>query len=166
MAPFSPTTEDITDAQRRLAALGHDPFPDPPGTLGDATAVALQGFQRQRGLPLTGQLDEATWRRLLEASWRLGDRLLYLDQPLQRGDDVADLQEALAKLGFDPGRIDGIFGPLTATALGEFQDNCGLARSGVLDRGSLIALSRLSARSSHRAPVTAARDAAGLGTFE
>ncbi|MCK4176981.1 peptidoglycan-binding protein [Aciditerrimonas ferrireducens] len=31
-----------------------------------------------------------------------------------RGDDVAELQQRLAALGFDPGRVDGIFGPTTA----------------------------------------------------
>ena len=31
-----------------------------------------------------------------------------------RGDDVAELQVRLAQLGFNPGRIDGIFGPATA----------------------------------------------------
>lgn len=32
------------------------------------------------------------------------------------GDDVAQLQSALARLGFDPGPIDGVYGPLTRAA--------------------------------------------------
>ena len=44
--------------------------------------------------------------------------------PDLRGDDVAELQVRLAQLGFNPGRIDGIFGPLTEDALRDFQRNC------------------------------------------
>ena len=47
----------------------------------------------------------------------LGDRLLYLRSPMLRGDDVAELQRRLGALGFDAGRVDGIFGPRTARAL-------------------------------------------------
>lgn len=38
-----------------------------------------------------------------------------------RGDDVAALQANLAKLGFDPGPIDGEFGPKTAGAVRQLQ---------------------------------------------
>ena len=48
---------------------------------------------------------------LIEAGWRLGDRLLVLAAPQLRGDDVTELQDALNQLGFDCGRPDGIFGP-------------------------------------------------------
>ena len=37
---------------------------------------------------------------------------------MQRGDDVAELQRRLGMLGFDPGRIDGIFGSTTASGAG------------------------------------------------
>jgi len=50
-----------------------------------------------------------------------------LPDPSQlRGDDVAELQVRLAQFGFNPGRIDGIFGVLTEEALNEFQRNCAL----------------------------------------
>jgi N-acetylmuramoyl-L-alanine amidase len=158
------TPEDaaVREAQRRLVELGHGPLEDPDGVLGAATNVALQAFQRERGLPITGALDEVTSARLIEAGWRIGARLLYLSRPLLRGDDVAELQESLALLGFDPGRIDGIFGPLTARALEEFQSNRALEPSGVLTRESLLELSRVSVRLGGRRPVTEARDAAWL----
>jgi len=154
--------ESVRDAQDRLRLLGHGPLDDPPGELGPATSVAVQAFQRERGLPITGELDNETWSRLVEAGWSLGSRLLFVSRPLLRGDDVADLQEALALLGFDPGRIDGIFGSMTAGALADFQTNCALEASGVLTRESLLELSRLSSRMAGRRPVTEARDAAGL----
>jgi N-acetylmuramoyl-L-alanine amidase len=160
-----PSTGDpasVREAQERLRRLGFGPLDDEPGVLGAATSVSLQAFQRSRGLPITGQLDAETAARLREAGWTLGSRLLYLSAPYLRGDDVADLQVALALLGFDPGRIDGIFGPLTARALEEFQSNCAITASGTLTRETLFQLSRLSSRSAGRRPVTEARDVAGL----
>jgi N-acetylmuramoyl-L-alanine amidase len=162
MSKFVATADTVHQAQGRLAALGHDPVGDERGVLGRHTSVALQAFQRQRGLPITGDLDGETWNRLLEAGWSMGDRLLYVHHPHLRGDDVAALQEALALLGFNPGRIDGIFGALTEHALADFQRNCGVEPTGVLDRETLNQLTRLSSRSHDRRPVTEARDATAL----
>ena len=41
------------------------------------------------------------------------------------------LQGQLGRLGFDCGRVDGIFGTLTSRALEDFQRNCGLDVDGV-----------------------------------
>ena len=49
-----------------------------------------------------------------------------------RGDDVAELQQRLCTLGFDTGRVDGIFGDATVRALGEFQRNAGLPVDGIV----------------------------------
>ncbi|HRB05525.1 MAG TPA: peptidoglycan-binding protein [Ilumatobacteraceae bacterium] len=68
---------------------------------------------------------------LVEAGWRLGDRALVLAAPQLRGDDIAELQDALNRLGFDCGRPDGIFGPATARALEDFQRNGGLTADGI-----------------------------------
>jgi N-acetylmuramoyl-L-alanine amidase len=152
----------VNEARERLARLGHGPFDDGGDVIGPATAVAIQAFQRERGLPITGELDEVTMATLVEAGWSLGARLLFLSRPLLRGDDVAELQESLALLGFDPGRIDGIYGSQTARALEEFQANRALEASGVLTRESLLELTRVSTRAGGRRPVTEARDAAWL----
>ena len=68
---------------------------------------------------------------MVEAGHRSGDRLIYLKSPMTRGDDVADLQRALGTLGFDAGRVDGIFGPIDDRALRDFQRNAGLTSDGV-----------------------------------
>jgi N-acetylmuramoyl-L-alanine amidase len=78
-----------------------------------------------------GVCDETTWTALVEASWKLGDRLLFLTSPNLRGDDVAELQGGLNHIGFECGRVDGILGPRTARALQDFQHNCGLHDDGV-----------------------------------
>lgn len=154
----------MRELQERLANLGHAPLIDPPGEYGDGTAFAVQAFQHSRGLPITGIADATTWSRLIEAGWQPGKRLLYLTRPNQRGDDVADLQVHLAQLGFNPGRIDGIFGPALEHALTDFQRNCGLTPDGTLTGATLRELTRMTLSTSDRHLVNDARDLAGFNT--
>jgi N-acetylmuramoyl-L-alanine amidase len=51
--------------------------------------------------------------------------------PNMRGDDVGELQATLGRIGFDCGRVDGILGPRTASAIEDFQRNSGLLIDGV-----------------------------------
>jgi N-acetylmuramoyl-L-alanine amidase len=94
---------------------------------------------------------------LVEASWSLGDRLLSYRTPMLRGDDVAELQALLGRLGFDAGRVDGIFGPLSAVALAEFQRNSGLHPDGICGFETLQALRRVANRTGETA-VAAVRE--------
>jgi peptidoglycan hydrolase-like protein with peptidoglycan-binding domain len=48
-----------------------------------------------------------------------------------RGEAVISLQRQLKNLGFDPGEPDGVFGPMTQTAVVQFQQRNGLVQSGV-----------------------------------
>jgi N-acetylmuramoyl-L-alanine amidase len=114
-----------------LGAAGFVPRDDEPGAFGESTCLAVSEFQHVRGLHTSGTCDEQTWLALVEAGWRLGDRLLKLDAPHLRGDDIATLQSALNQLGFDCGRPDGIFGPGTSRALLDFQRNGGLTVDGI-----------------------------------
>ena len=134
--------EGVRDLQRRLAGSGAESIGE-PGVFDDATLDALTAFQRRAGLRGDGICDRHTWNALVEAGYLLGDRQLYVRTPMMRGDDVADLQRRLGALGFDSGRIDGIFGPRTAAALGEFQRNSGLTPDGILGSDSIAALRRL-----------------------
>ncbi|HEX7094353.1 MAG TPA: peptidoglycan-binding protein [Acidimicrobiales bacterium] len=149
--------EAVRDLHRRLAAAG---FPvDPPlDVFTDATRAAIEAFQRDRGLEVTGVCDSATWDQLVEAGYRLGDRLLYLQAPMLRGDDVAELQLRLSSLGFDAGRVDGIFGPNTERALAEFQRNAGLPTDGIAGRATISELCRLGSLVERNDPVAVVRE--------
>lgn len=114
---------------------------------------AVRAFQQQRGLLVDGVVGEATYRRLDEARWSLGDRILT-HQPgrLQAGDDVYTLQQRLLELGFHTGRVDGYFGPQTAAALRDFQQNMGIPADGTCGPATLKALHRLTPMVSGGAP--------------
>ena len=124
--------------------------------------LAVARFQRERGLNPSGLFDPATRQRLAESAWSLGDRLLYLTRPYLRGDDVAALQDTLGVLGFDTGRVDGIFGPLTEHALSDFQRNCGLHPTGELTSATLAEVRRLAPRQPNRKNVSEVRELAEL----
>ena len=136
----------MADLQRRLAALGYSSGADEIGTFGPATSVAVSAFQDQRGLRIDGICGEQTWAAVVEAGFRLGDRRLYQRKPMMRGDDVADLQRRLGALGFDAGKVDGIFGPDTASALEEFQRNAGITPDTIFGPDELQVLARIGNR--------------------
>lgn len=59
-----------------------------------------------------------------------------------RGADVRDLQTRLRSFGFDPGPIDGIFGPTTHSAVIAFQRSRGLVQDGLVGVLTWTALGR------------------------
>jgi N-acetylmuramoyl-L-alanine amidase len=134
-----PAVRDLTS---RLRSLGYT-NPDLPGEFAEGTEAAVRSFQADHGLEPSGVCDQHTWAALVEAGFGLGDRLLCLTSPMMRGDDVARLQLELGALGFDAGRVDGIFGPMTQRALTEFQQNVGLVIDDVCGPETVAALRRL-----------------------
>jgi N-acetylmuramoyl-L-alanine amidase len=131
----------VRDLQERLVTAGLLVRVD--GEYAHATRQAVESFQAQRGLRVDGVCGPETWAALIESGFALGDRLMYLCQPMLRGDDVALLQRRLNALGFDAGREDGIFGRETEAALGAFQRDAGLATDRVCGPATLAALARL-----------------------
>ncbi len=110
---------------------------------------------------MDGVCGPQTWSALVESGIRLGDRLLYLHQPVLRGDDVSELQRRLSALGFYSGKVDGMFGSDTADALAGFQRAAGLAADGIGGPATLAALARLGRRDGvevHASPVAAIRE--------
>ncbi|HEX2360775.1 MAG TPA: N-acetylmuramoyl-L-alanine amidase [Jiangellaceae bacterium] len=135
-----PAVAEIRAKLHRLGLLdnrGSDQFDD------DVYRAVLL-FQQERGLSADGVVSATTYRVLDEARWRLGDRLLsYVVANPQAGDDVLSLQRRLSELGFEVGRVDGVFGPRTDEALREFQRNVGLPADGTCGPGTFKALARL-----------------------
>lgn len=57
-----------------------------------------------------------------------------------RGEDVLTLQARLRELGFDPGKADGVYGPVTAAAVIAFQSSQQLDADGVVGQVTHAAL--------------------------
>ena len=132
-------SQEVTDVQSRLRSLGLE-IDDESGLFGESTKQAVRTFQQRRQILIDGIVGPNTWDELVEASWRLGDRTLYLTNPFMRGDDVLALQSRLNALGFDAGRADGIFGPDTDEAIRSFQKEYGVAEDGIFGIATHYAL--------------------------
>lgn len=132
-------SKKVADVQSRLRTLGYK-IEDEAGSFGAATVAAVRAFQQDRGVLVDGIVGPDTWEQIVEASWYLGDRDLYLKHPAMRGDDVATLQSRLNALGFDAGKEDGIFGVDTDRAVRAFQKEYGVAGDGIFGLVSHSAL--------------------------
>ncbi|MEI8149127.1 MAG: peptidoglycan-binding protein [Actinomycetes bacterium] len=138
----------LTDYLFRLGYL-----PAAKNSFDDAVTQAVKAFQQARGLTISGIVDAITLRSLEEARWKLGDRTLSLVEPPMRGDDVAHLQSQLSEMGFNCGRVDGIFGGNTETALKEFQKSVGVKVDGQCGPATVMSMMRLMKIVSGGAPI-------------
>jgi N-acetylmuramoyl-L-alanine amidase len=153
----SPVVAEVRGKLTRLGLLPplRDPG-DPDATLFDAEVDrAVRQFQQERAITVDGVIGPATYRALEEARFRLGDRLLsyVVGNPLT-GDDVSTLQRQLHTMGFDVGRVDGIFGAHTLRALQEFQRNWGLPPDGTCGPATFKALAGLRSKGGDTTPET------------
>lgn len=131
----------VEDIQRRLRILGYDLGPTGiDGVFHELTAKAVTAFQVSSRLNADGLVGDDTWSALVDATFTLGDRMLYLRMPHFHGRDVAVLQEALNSLGFACGDLDSIFGTFTEHAVREFQLNAGLLPDGIAGHDTIRAL--------------------------
>jgi N-acetylmuramoyl-L-alanine amidase len=133
----------VAEVQATLVGLGLLTAAPPEPVFDAATDRALRDFQQRRGLSVDGIVGPETYRALAAARWRLGDRLLTLATRPYVGDDVAALQERLLELGFDAGRVDGVFGHRTEAALRGLQREYGLVADGACGPSTLRALRQL-----------------------
>lgn len=134
--------DDVFAVQRALAARNLDPGPV-DGIYGTFTSAAVRRFQDREGLLVTGVVTADEYVRLGIQCPSLPPppppgpgpsrcRTLGVQSPYLEGDDVLAIQEALRARGFDPGPLDGIYGPQTAQAVRSFQTGQGLTVSGVV----------------------------------
>jgi peptidoglycan hydrolase-like protein with peptidoglycan-binding domain len=142
----------VAQLQRALISAGVDVRGGADGVFGAATQTAVRTFQRNQGLPVTGTVDVATFRAIMNGSGDESttptpapapgvDQSTVLLRPGAQGPDVKRVQEALIWNDIRvPGGADGVFGSGTAAALRTFQTNRGLTVNGVVDRATWEAL--------------------------
>jgi hypothetical protein len=100
------------------------------------TANLLKRFQAEMRIPVTGLSDTATWQALIP-----------LIQPEDTGYGVRAVQSQLRAHGytFSVGAavlVDGVYGPVTESAVKSFQTAAGLPATGVVDTATWLALVR------------------------
>jgi peptidoglycan hydrolase-like protein with peptidoglycan-binding domain len=138
--PISEPT-DVRAIQNRLRQLGHYTGPA-DGVWGPDTQVALENFQRSRGLD-AGQVNVATVSAMgLNPNafpTRAPAMAAAYTEPLEPG-VVRGVQQRLRQYGYYNGRIDGRWGPQTERGLASFQRSRGLEGTGHLNPTTASAL--------------------------
>ena len=108
----------IVVLQNRLTALGFLKSA-PDGIYGNDTRTAIEQFQRLNGLEETGVADAATQQKLYSDIGSL--TLPSAENPIAYGSEAERVQSRLAEWGFLTGRVDGILGEGSATAIMRFK---------------------------------------------
>ena len=122
----------VHDVQQRLLKISLLDESQLSGNFDADTASAIEKFCFISRIPKVDYVNEEVWKELVNATYSLGDRSLYLRMPFFRGADCKELQHILGTLGFSPGPEDGVFGKNTESALRIFQQNMGLPNDGIV----------------------------------
>lgn len=135
----------VEDIQERLERAGYEVAADEreQSSYGPSTAAAVTRFRLDQGLSLGAEVDASCWSALVDESYELGDRTLYLRLPNFHGRDVRTLQERLNILGFSCGEPSGYYDAFTETAVRQFQENVGVLSDGMAFQDTIDAIERL-----------------------
>jgi peptidoglycan hydrolase-like protein with peptidoglycan-binding domain len=110
----------VKQVQKRLKNLGFDPGP-PDGIFGPLTEKAVKHFQIDRRIIPDGVVGSQT------------EAILFpLIMNGHKGSAIKRVQRRLKELGFDPGPLDGDFGPMTERAVRYFQKKNDISPDGVI----------------------------------
>ena len=147
--------QPVRSLQTMLRVIGEDRNQStsviPDGFYGPQTRGAVSGFQRSKGLPITGVADQDTWEAIVReyepALVRVGTAqplqlILNPNQVLRRGQQhpylylVQSMLLALAQIYGSIGIVEltGILDALTSQALMDFQQLSSLPMTGELDK--------------------------------
>jgi peptidoglycan hydrolase-like protein with peptidoglycan-binding domain len=102
-------------AQKRLVMRWYNPGPI-DGLFGAKTEKAVKQYQGDRLLSNDGIVGPKTWARLDPPTIQQGSK----------GAAVTLVQQLLTDYGYEPGPVDGDFGPKTKAAVKQFQTDFGL----------------------------------------
>jgi len=115
--------QTVRKIQRRLQELGY-PVGYVDGSYGDQTQMAVSLFYEAIGQRERNYITPSMYRRLLAYDAPYYDPFL----PLQKGDQgvrVRMVQLMLRRVGYDPVKIDGVYGQLTVNAMAAYQQAVG-----------------------------------------
>lgn len=147
--------QPVRSLQTMLRVIGNDDniqqTPVPDGIYGEQTKQAVNQFQRNRGIPVTGIVDQNTWERIV-AEYQLALVRTLPAEPLQiilnpgavlrLGDESLNLyiiQSILLALSKVYGSVSapsmtGILDEITAQSIASFQFLSNLPQTGEVDK--------------------------------
>lgn len=128
----------VRKMQNRLAELGY-PVGKVDGVFGNDTLLAVHLFQCAINYTERSYASASMLKKLYAKDAPVYDPYA----PLKNGDkgtDVLLMQTRLHDLGYDPGKLDGKYGPNTVAAVAQFQSVALLVVTGDADQNTLIAL--------------------------
>ena len=116
-------SDRVRKMQKRLLQLGY-PVGSADGTYGRQTQVAVALFMSAVHVTEREYVSPSLLRKMNASNAPVYDQFL----PLQKGDRgmaVRIMQEALRNLGYDPGKIEGIYGTKTVNAVAAYMTSIG-----------------------------------------
>lgn len=122
---------DISNLQQRLKDREYYDYSSITGYYGPVTTEAVKKFQRTHGLEVTGSMTSDSLTLLYSDSAKY-----YTMYPGDSGDDIKEMQDRLAQLGYFEGTSTGYFGSITTNAVKCFQETNGLAIDGVVGKNT------------------------------
>ena len=131
------TSQEISTVQRLLRRLGYLKEDSISRAMDGPTVAALVAHLKDVNTSPDGMTAERIMRSLFSAAWikegwgsgSADGQDLVVDRA-----EVRIAQDALQKLKYAPGPIDGVFGPATYSAIEAFQEDNGLNITGLLSR--------------------------------
>lgn len=128
---------DVRILQETLDGLGYS-VGGIDGKFGPKTDSAVRAFQRAFGIQADGIVGRVTKTALAGLSFpETASEVLSVGS---MGSQVSELQTLLTEAGFDSGPIDGVFGPLTLSAVITFQKDRKLWQDGLVGPKTKAAL--------------------------
>lgn len=123
----------------------------------DEAALAVRAYQEAYGLPVTGEIDAATWNAIVQTYHELTDTALPLmlfpqgTFLLQDGDsgELTELVQVLLDIAarhysnLPTVKADGVYGAETEKAVRALQKTASLPETGIMDRSTWNALAAL-----------------------
>jgi peptidoglycan hydrolase-like protein with peptidoglycan-binding domain len=166
--------DGVRELQARLKQLQWY-APTITGEYDDITVEAVTGFQRKRGIPDTGEVDQATWDKLVSMTRtptedEMHNRLVAgptIIGPGDEGDKVRELQARLKQIGWFDADVTGTYGSTTTESVSGFQTKRGIPETGEVDQRTwdrLAAMTRTPTEDEkhNRATANTAGSTAGL----
>jgi peptidoglycan hydrolase-like protein with peptidoglycan-binding domain len=156
---YGDTGSAVRKMQKRLIELGY-PLDKADGVYGEKTRLAVKLFQSTIGYHQRNYATKSMQNKLYAKTAPVFDYLVEVKVG-DKGARVLLLQTTLKEKGFDPGKLDGVFGENTTNAIIAYQASIGLPQTGLADVTTLINLYEVPVETPTPAPTTPATQLSG-----